>query len=139
MRRFALLGALLLSLALVAPVQAASAPSWNATVTGGGFGGTVAVSLNQSMTAGTLAIHLTGVRAGSIETLWLRAGPVGTDRGGIVRVRSWSVRSGKVNLTVTLTSQMVGWFTNAVNHRGGVHVAVTQGTHAASVLMARQK
>ena len=136
MRRFAFLGALLLSLALAAPVQAASPSTWVATVKVGGFAGTVTVTAATSTTSARLAADLTGLTSQTMASLSVYGGPVGTDVHLVVRTR-WIGRfaGGRWHVSVALTPQMAAWLPFEVAHRGGLHVTLVQAGHTTSALL----
>jgi len=136
-RRFALLAALLLSLATVAPAQAATS-TWRATVSGSGFGGTVTVTAATATTPARLTADLTGLKPNVMASLSVYAGKVGTNTYLVVRTR-WlgSFVGGKWHLSVPLTSSMWSWFRYNVTYRGGNHVVLTQGTRTTAVMLVR--
>lgn len=134
MRRLACVGSLALCMAFIAPTSAASVTSYQATLAQGSVTGTITVSL--SGTGGTLTEHLSGLVPRSTAVLWLRAGVCSSSQFGIARVRQTASRTGKVALTVNLTSAMVGYFRLDWSRRGGVHATLTDGATVACARLA---
>jgi hypothetical protein len=130
MRRLAVVGSLAITLALVAPAAAASDSSWTTTLTGAGVNGTVTVTIT-SPTSATLAENLTGLTPRTLSVLWLRAGSCESTSFGVARVR-WTVpATGHLVVTVNLSPSMIGFFRFDMNHRGGVHATMTDGSKTA--------
>jgi hypothetical protein len=144
MRRFAFLGALLLSLALAAPVEAtapaATTPAaWGATVSHAGFGGTVTVTAPTATAGARLAADLTGLRPGMVASLSIYGGLVGTNVNLVVRTRwAGSFVGGRWHVSVALTPSMWSWFQFEIAHRGGVHLVLAQGARATSAILIRK-
>jgi hypothetical protein len=139
MRRYAFLGALLLSLALVAPVEAAKPATWGATISGAGFGGTVTVTAPTSTRSARLVADLTGLKPQVMASLTVYGGPKGTNRTLVVRTR-WVGRfpGGLWHVSISLTPQMWARFSGDVAHRGGNHVVLVQGSRTTSAMLTRK-
>ena len=119
-----------MSLALIAPAAAASSSSWKATLAHAGISGTVTVTITSS-TSATLAENIKGLTPRSLSVLWLQGGSCSSTSFGVARVR-WTVpASGHLVHTVNLTPDMIGFFRFDMNHRGGVHARMTDGSATA--------
>lgn len=139
MRRFAFLGALLLTLALGAPVEAAKPAAWGATIHGAGFGGTVTVMAPTSTKSARLVADLTGLKPQIMASLSVYGGKVGNNTKLVVRTR-WTGRfpGGQWHVSISLTPQMWAQFSKDVAHRGGNHVVLVQGSRTAAAMLTKK-
>jgi len=130
MRKLAILGSLVLSLALITPASAASDASWKATLAQAGISGTVTVSIT-STTVGTVVLNLKGLAPRTLSVLWLRGGKCSSTAFPAVRVRWWVPASGRLAVTLTIPPAMIGYFTFDMTHRGGIHATMASGSATA--------
>jgi hypothetical protein len=130
MRRLAVFGSLVMSLALIAPASAASGSSWKATLAEAGISGTVTVTITSS-TSATLVENITGLTPRTLSVLWLQAASCSSTSFGVARVRWWVPASGHLVRTVNLSPSMIGFFRFDISHRGGVHARMTVGSTTA--------
>ena len=127
MRSVLAAGALVAALVLAAPAAAATTTrTYHASLASGSVSGTVTVTITGS--SGTLSESLRGLPARSMSVVWLRSGSCSTTGFLVVRQRWTASSSGRVSITVPLTTSMVQWFTYDWSHRGGVHAHLTDGS-----------
>ena len=130
MRRLAILPiAALLALMASAPVAAASATTYTATVDGSGLSGSVTIAIDAAHQTGTLSWQLSGLSTTSPVTVDVYGGSCSAHDGGVVFLTSTGTWTGGAgSRTVALPAGSAGWMWLDYNSRGGATATVTNAS-----------